>query len=119
MEVELPSGTLEKSVKSSMEGLKALAASANVDVGVEVRVGHPYKTILEVAKEKSADLIIVASHQPGLQDYFLGSTAAKVVRHMNVAAMLIQELHYIDIRLPARPPECRCSISCGGVNVYF
>jgi len=27
------------------------------------------------------DLIIVGSHKPGLQDYLLGSTAARVVRH--------------------------------------
>ena len=69
--VELPRGILDKSVQSSLEKLEALAASASIEVEVEVRVGHPYQTILEVAEEKSAELIIVASHQPGLQNYFL------------------------------------------------
>jgi universal stress protein F len=26
---------------------------------------------------------VIASHRPGIQDYFLGSTASRVVRHAN------------------------------------
>lgn len=88
--VELPSGILDKSVQSSWKELQALAGSADTEIEVEVRIGHPYKTILEVAEEKSADLIIVASHQPGLQDYFLGSTAAKVVRHAKCSVLVVR-----------------------------
>jgi nucleotide-binding universal stress UspA family protein len=88
--VELPRGTLDKSVQSSLEKLQALAASASIDVEVEVRVGHPYQTILEVAEEKSAELIIVASHQPELKNYFLGSTAAKVVRHATCSVLVVR-----------------------------
>ena len=88
--VELPRGILDKSVQSSLEKLEALVASASIEVEVEVRVGHPYKTILEVAEEKSAELIIVASHQPGLQNYFLGSTAAKVVRHATCSVLVVR-----------------------------
>ena len=55
-----------------------------------VRTGHSYKTILEVAKEKDVDLIIIASHRPGLQDYFLGSTAAKVVRHADCSVLVVR-----------------------------
>lgn len=88
--VELPRGTLDKSVRSAAEKLKTLAASSSIEVEVEVRVGHPYKTILEVAEEKNAELIIVASHQPGLQKYFLGSTAAKVVRHATCSVIVVR-----------------------------
>ena len=88
--VELPRGTLDKSVQSSLEKLKALAASSSIEVEVEVRLGHPYKTILEVAEEKSAELIIVASHQPEHQNYFLGSTAAKVVRHATCSVLVVR-----------------------------
>ena len=88
--VELPRGILEKSVQSSLEKLKALAASSSIGVEAEVRVGHPYKTILEVADERSAELIIVASHQPELQNYFLGSTAAKVVRHATCSVLVVR-----------------------------
>ena len=88
--VELPRGILDKSVQSSLEKLTALAASSSIEVEVEVRVGHPYQTILEVAEEKSAELIIVASHQPELKNYFLGSTAAKVVRHATCSVMVVR-----------------------------
>lgn len=43
--------------------------------------GHPGHAIIEYAKEHGVDCIVVASHKPGIQDYFLGSTAARVVRH--------------------------------------
>ena len=88
--VELPRGILDKSVQSSLEKLKALAASTNTEVEVEVRVGPPYQTILEVAEEKNAELIIVASHQPKHQKYFLGSTAAKVVRHATCSVLVVR-----------------------------
>ena len=87
---ELPAGLLEESRAQSEADLKAIAAASGIAMDVEVRTGHPYKTILEVAEEKGVDLIIVASHRPGLQDYFLGSTAAKVVRHATCSVLVIR-----------------------------
>ena len=87
---QLPSGMLNKSREYAVEKLKAIADTANINVDVEVRSGHPYKTILEVADKSGAELIIVASHQPGLEDYFLGSTAAKVVRHAKCSVLVVR-----------------------------
>ena len=39
------------------------------------------RAITEHAKENAIDCIVVASHRPGLQDIFIGSTADWVVRH--------------------------------------
>ena len=88
--VELPHDIQEKSLRSSIDELNAISQAADIKTEVEVRVGHPYQTILEVAKEKNAELIIIASHQPGLQDYLLGSTAAKVVRHAKCSVMVFR-----------------------------
>jgi nucleotide-binding universal stress UspA family protein len=80
---ELPSDHEDKLVSRAMEQLKALTS----DIGIGgpgktiVRSGRPHNEILEVADEMGADLIVVGSHQPGLQDYLLGSVAGKVVRH--------------------------------------
>ena len=87
---QLPSGVLDESRQSSLEELKAIADTANINVDVEVRAGHPYRTILEVADKSGAELIIVASHQPGLEDYFLGSTAAKIVRHAKCSVLVVR-----------------------------
>jgi len=84
----LPQGVLEKSHQTSVEEMNAIAKASGIDIEVEVRMGHAYKTILEVAEEKAVDLIIIASHRPGLQDYFLGSTAAKVVRHAKCSVLV-------------------------------
>lgn len=88
--VNLPVGVLDRSVESTKAQLKAIAKASGVHMDVDVRTGHSYDTILEVAKEKDANLIIIASHRPGLQDYFLGSTAAKVVRHANCSVLVVR-----------------------------
>ena len=87
---EIPASLLDQSRLAAQAELKSVADASGMSVDVEVRSGHPYKTILEVAEERKADLIIVASHQPGLQDYFLGSTAAKVVRHAHCSVLVIR-----------------------------
>ena len=88
--VALPRGSVDKSVQSAQEKLETLADSTGIEVEAVVRVGHPYKTILEVAEEISAELIIVASHQPDLQNYLLGSTAAKIVRHATCSVTVVR-----------------------------
>ena len=79
--VELPAGLIEQSRADAEEKLKAIAADVGIEAEIQVRVGHPGNQILELAEETKADLIIIASHRPGLQDYFIGSTAGRVVRH--------------------------------------
>ena len=88
--VNLPADLIDKSIESVQSELKAIATASGIKMDVEVRTGHSYNTILDVAEEKKADLIIVASHRPGLQDYFLGSTAAKVVRHANCSVLVVR-----------------------------
>lgn len=52
--------------------------------------GHSARSILAHADNNDVDLIIIASHRPGLQDYLLGSTAAKVVRHAKCAVHVLR-----------------------------
>lgn len=52
--------------------------------------GHSSRTILEYADKTDVDLIVIASHTPGMQDYLLGSTAAKVVRHAKCAVHVLR-----------------------------
>ena len=76
---------MEPAARAHVE-LGALADEAGTDS--EVLSGHTPLKILEYATEIGADLIIIASHRPGLQDYFLGSTAARVVRHAECAVLV-------------------------------
>ena len=88
--ISLPADLIDKSLATAHDDLKAIANATGRKMDVEVRTGHSYNTILDVAEEKEIDLIIVASHRPGLQDYFLGSTAAKVVRHAKCSVLVVR-----------------------------
>ena len=74
--VELPEGWRQKGLAAARTELREVAGDDAVEI--EIRSGHPPTKILECAAEIGADLIVIASHRPGLQDYFLGSTAARV-----------------------------------------
>ena len=76
---DIPKELIEKNLANARKELALHADQAGAES--EVRPGHSTTVILEYAKEIGADLIIVASHRPGLEDYFLGSTASRVVRH--------------------------------------
>ncbi|MCC0042364.1 MAG: universal stress protein [Rhodobiaceae bacterium] len=71
--------------------IKDIAAAAGIKASnARVRTGSAASGILETADELQADLIIVGSHKPGLQDYLLGSTAARVVRHANCKVLVVR-----------------------------
>ncbi len=67
--------------------LEAIAGGAD-DIEIVIREGQPAASILGAAKEAGADLIMIASHKPGLSDYFIGSTAARIVRHAPISVLV-------------------------------
>ena len=77
----LPAGTMEKRKQTAQDQLNTLAEAHGANGATVLRHGNPAREIVETARDGGGDCIIVASHKPGLQDYFLGSTAAWVVRH--------------------------------------
>ena len=85
----LPAGHLEAAKADIVEGLKSLVDGVP-DATTIVTDGHASRTILAHAENNDVDLIIIASHQPGMQDYLLGSTAAKVVRHAKCAVHVLR-----------------------------
>ncbi|MEE9427489.1 MAG: universal stress protein [Paracoccaceae bacterium] len=60
------------------------------DVSAELINGSAGRAITDFAQANGVDCIVVASHQPGIQDYFLGSTAARVVRHAKCAVHVVR-----------------------------
>jgi nucleotide-binding universal stress UspA family protein len=64
----------------------------NVALEEEVRFGSIGHEILETAREKKADLILMASHQPGLRDYLIGPNAAHVAHHANCSVLVLRRM---------------------------
>lgn len=80
---------IERSRKDVKDRLTEIAAT--IDGGKAAVVhGHSSRTILDWAEDNAVDCIIVSSHKPGLQDYFLGGTAARVVRYAKCAVHVIR-----------------------------
>jgi nucleotide-binding universal stress UspA family protein len=60
------------------------------DVEYEVAVGKPAKQILQIAKEKPCDLIIMSTHGlTGMRKMFFGSTTERVLRETAVPVLAV------------------------------
>ena len=75
-----------KDVLKRLESLSSAAGKKPVDI--DIREGNAPSRILEAAEEHGCDLIILGSHVPGFSDYFIGSTAARVVRHAQCSVLV-------------------------------
>ena len=90
---EAPQGSVsvyldEEMIKAGYDRAReAMAKKLEGVTGVEPVLvkGHSSRTIIDYAAEHGVDCIVIGSHKPGLRDFFLGSTAARVVRHATCA----------------------------------
>jgi nucleotide-binding universal stress UspA family protein len=85
---QMPEGQAERNLAVAAEQLEALVGRG--DVRAAAVAGHAARSILDHAAAHGIDCIVIASHRPGLQDYFLGSTAARVVRHAPCAVHVVR-----------------------------
>ena len=90
----LPAGYLDSFREAAQARLDRALAELRKEfpeaVGV-LRSGAPWEEILEVAKEKSATLIVMGTHgRRGLKHALLGSVAEKVVRLSPVPVLTVR-----------------------------
>lgn len=88
--VEISGELLARTQKIAEDELAKVVKANNIKTAPDMRHGSPGNGILDAADELNADLIIIASHKPGLSDYFLGSTAARVVRHAQCPVLVMR-----------------------------
>ena len=84
----------EKTLENAREALQEFARkSFPKGLSVQHIVGHGtiYQEILRCAGEIEADLIVMASHRPELQDYLIGPNASRVVRHANCSVLVVRD----------------------------
>ncbi|MDP1974723.1 MAG: universal stress protein, partial [Alphaproteobacteria bacterium] len=63
----------------------------NVTVQNIVATGSVYETIVNMAEEIKADLIVLGAHRPELKDYLIGPNASRVVRHGHCSVLVIRD----------------------------
>ncbi len=87
----IPGDYQHKGEEYATEQLEGIVKAAGLSPQIVVRVGHPSQGILDEAEKQQADAIVIASHRPGLTQYFLGSTAARVVRHATCSVVVMRD----------------------------
>ena len=79
--------------QSSEEALAIVARESGIPadrISVIVRQGGIYHEVLEEAAAVGADLIVMTSHRPSMQSYFLGSNAGHVVRYAKCSVLVVR-----------------------------
>ena len=85
----IPEDVLAVSRQAAQAELEKIAAGVPGSEAVNTH-GHAGRTIVDWATDNDVDLIVVASHKPGLQNYLLGSTADRIVRHAPCAVLVLR-----------------------------
>lgn len=85
---EIPEELIQKAALTGRSSLVDMVKAAGLTADVQIRSGRPHRAIVNLADEIGADLVLIASHDPGVQDYLLGSTAAGVVRHAKCSVLV-------------------------------
>ena len=90
---EVPKGFRDSMMEGATAEIKKFVATQELPATAQVlvREGHVYHPILSVAREVGADLIVIASHNPVMADYLLGSVAARVVRHAHCSVLVLRD----------------------------
>ncbi len=95
---EAPQGSVrayldEEIVKASFEAARRRLeekVSGMEGINAVIETGHTARRIIDHAGANGVDCIVIGSHKPGLRDFLLGSTAARVVRHAGCSVHVVR-----------------------------
>ena len=80
----------EKLLRSAQKALEK-AVAARVKAKVEVHVGDAYEMIVETARKKKADIIVMGSHgRTGLTRLLMGSVTSRVIGHAPCSVIVVR-----------------------------
>ena len=82
---------IDEKALAELRTLDAETPGTDVQVDFHVRSGHPARAIADFAEEEDIDLIVMSTHGlRGIELFFLGSTAEKVIRRASVPVLTIK-----------------------------
>lgn len=80
----------ENHLTTKIKGKLDDVAAGAPDIKTAVATGKAGVQIAAYAEANGVDLIVLGSHKPGVQDYFLGSTAARVARRAPCSVYILR-----------------------------
>lgn len=83
--------TLNQDARQIESEAIAKYADSSVTINTRVLEGYPSSALLDVAKDTTADLIVMGSHgRTGLKRLWLGSVAESVVREARIPVLIVR-----------------------------
>ncbi|GLO72637.1 hypothetical protein MACH17_41540 [Phaeobacter inhibens] len=76
--------------RATVKGELIPLAKTLADAEIVVVAGHSARSTLDYAEEDAKDCIVLASHRLGMQNLFLGATAARVVRQAKFSVHVVR-----------------------------
>lgn len=83
----------KKATERASQALDKILENADLkghSITPHVAHGTIYAEVLKAADKIGADLIVMTSHRPKLEDYMLGPNAAKIARHAKQSVFIIR-----------------------------
>lgn len=81
---------LAESLVSGIERFAGEHVPPDLRASRHVASGRAFHEILKTARQIGADLIVMASHQPEMGDYLIGTNASRVVRHAEASVLVVR-----------------------------
>jgi nucleotide-binding universal stress UspA family protein len=82
---------LKNKAKEMLEEYKIQSAKNNVPIQIMITQGDPAQVIIELAKAKSYDLIIMGTRgRTAFQELLIGSVSQKVMHHASCPVMVVR-----------------------------
>ena len=81
---------LQEAASGRLNEITEIVRAQGVEVSAELKLGVPSQVILEMARQLSADLIVIGTRGlSGLRHLLLGSTAERVVQHAHCPVLTV------------------------------
>jgi nucleotide-binding universal stress UspA family protein len=89
-DVPLYQQELLKSAENDLSQVVAKKVPKKIKITREVKIGTPAEVIIEFAREKNIDIIIMATHgRTGISRFMIGSVAEKTIRQSTIPLLII------------------------------
>jgi nucleotide-binding universal stress UspA family protein len=93
---ELPEEFETTAIADAERKLAVLCKELGIPTRIEVRIGTAASLLVDVARETSADLILLSSPVSDIADYVFSSIVEKVVRHAGCSVLIDRRPNHAD-----------------------
>jgi len=91
---QLPEGSLEDVLRHNAQAyLDEIQKTVPPDLlaGTRVGLGSPWQIVCTAAREEQVDLVVIGAHGFSGLDHILGTTAAKIVNHIDRSVLVVRD----------------------------